>query len=167
MEDVLGDDILGGEQTAEVNDVLTDLGEALDDADSGLDDAAEDARAALDDADEGLDDAAEEVTSDAGAAPPATGTTQPGTTQPATSQPGTTPSAGATEAEAEAASGVSQAVDAVQAAPGQAVAQVVGDQTVFAWVTPANNSGAQAVARMSLDGASLAVAVEGSGFAPG
>jgi len=62
VEDVLGDNVLGDEETANVNEVLTDLGGGLDDLDEGVDDLASDVVSAADNADERVDDIAADVT---------------------------------------------------------------------------------------------------------
>jgi hypothetical protein len=61
VEDVFGDDLFGDRETAELNEALTDAGDALDDADEEIDDIAIDVEAAADDADEGFDDLADDV----------------------------------------------------------------------------------------------------------
>jgi hypothetical protein len=171
VDDVLGDDILGDRETAEADRALTGLSEALDDADESVDDIAADVgggtngRDGADGADgahgsgqvgdrEGsradivaaargaLDDADEELDdlSDAIAAEDPT---------PATPAPDL--------------AGVAETVTRNP----QQVAEAVGDDTTFAWVTPTNNSGAQALARLALDGSTLRVTIEGGGFTPG
>jgi hypothetical protein len=61
VDDVFGDDLFGDSETAELNEILTDAGDALDDADEEVDDIATDVEAAADDADEGVDDLTDDV----------------------------------------------------------------------------------------------------------
>jgi ElaB/YqjD/DUF883 family membrane-anchored ribosome-binding protein len=64
VEDVVGDDLFGDSETAELNDAISDVGDALDEADEPVEDIADDVVAAADDADEGLDDLADDVRED-------------------------------------------------------------------------------------------------------
>jgi hypothetical protein len=150
LRDLIGDDILGDQQTRDLNRTLDDLGDVLDDADDRLDNLATDveiaaddvvatAAAALDDADAQLEDLVDSLV----AGGDAIGSGAP-----------------------ELVAAVTNAVSAVQDAPGRAAA-LLGDESVLAWVTPTNNSGGQALARLALDGGTLSVTIEGSGFTPG
>ncbi|WP_372619275.1 hypothetical protein [Falsiroseomonas sp.] len=196
IEDILGDDILGDRETEGVNEALTDVGETLDDADQPLDDLADDAAQAADDADEPVDDLAddaERAADDADepledladdAAQAADDADEP-VDDLADDAERAADDAGeqlddladefgqaaddADEPLDDLAEDVEQAIDEAEDELDDLPEDVTGAGagSVLAWVTPVNNSGAQALAQLRLDGDALRVTIEGSGFTPG
>lgn len=152
IQDIVGDNILGDEQIDQANEGLTDLSDALEDADEPVDDLAADVENEFDD-DDGTG---------------ATGTGGAGTA----GTDGAGPAQGATDGAAEPGTGTGGTdAPADPTAPGAPGTTDGGEQTgasaAFAWITPHNNSGAQALARLTLDGTTLSIDVRGLGFTPG